>query len=147
MITKENKDKAIAKANMAEMGIAHLAKNPLYTLSGGMRQNVYIAMALTQCTDYILLDEPTTFLDVSHSLCVMKTLRRLAQGGKGIVAVMHDLPLAFNFAHKIAVLNNGVIECVLSPRELCNTQTIKNVFGTELFYSPESDLYAYKYKK
>ena len=132
---------------MEKMGIAHLAKSPLYTLSGGMRQNVYIAMALTQCTDHILLDEPTTFLDASHSLCVMKALRRLVEEGKGIVAVMHDLPLAFNFAHKIAILNNGVIECVLSPRELCATEIIKNVFGIELLYSPESDLYAYKYKK
>ena len=61
-------DREIALAAMEQVGITKYARKPLYTLSGGMRQNAYIAMALTQGTDYILLDDPNTFLDISHQL-------------------------------------------------------------------------------
>ena len=65
-------DREIALAAMEQVGITDYARKPLYTLSGGMRQNAYIAMALTQGTDHILLDEPNTFLDISHQLELMK---------------------------------------------------------------------------
>ena len=83
-------DREIALKAMEVVGILHLANQPLYTLSGGMRQNAYIAMALAQDTDYILLDEPTTYLDIAHQLDLMKILRGLADSGKGIITVMHD---------------------------------------------------------
>jgi len=140
-------DRIIAASKMEEMGITHLAKSPLSALSGGMRQNVYIATALTQCTDYLLLDEPTTFLDISHGISLMQSLRRLTDGGKGILTVMHDIPLAFNFADKIALLNNGIIECALTPRELYENGAVQRVFGAELLYSKEGEAYFYKHKK
>ena len=88
-------DHEFARKAMETVGILHLADKPLYELSGGMRQNAYIAMALAQNTDYILLDEPTTYLDIAHQLDLMRILRGLADRKKGIITVMHDLPLAF----------------------------------------------------
>ena len=123
-------DHEIARSAMEQMGIADLAQKPLGTLSGGMRQNAYIAMALTQDTDYILLDEPTTYLDISHQLGLMQTLRKLADGGKGIVTVMHDLPLAFTFCHRILLLGNGQIIAGGTPREVCGD--VENIFGIGL---------------
>ena len=84
-------DREIARKAMDAVGILHLADKSLYELSGGMRQTAYIAMAIAQDTDYILLDEPTTYLDIAHQLELMKLLRGLANSGKGIVTVMHDL--------------------------------------------------------
>lgn len=139
------KDCEIADAALAELGVSDLAERPLSSLSGGMRQNVYIAMALSQDTDYILLDEPTTYLDISHQLEVMKILRSLADSGKGIVAVMHDLPLAFSFSDSIAVLENGKIIAEGTPQHVCRDGVIKQVFGTELQFCAAENYYYYKY--
>ena len=109
-----------------------------------MRQNAYIAMALAQYTDYILLDEPTSYLDIAHQLQLMKTLRSLADGGKGIAAVMHDLPLAFGFSAEIAVVRNGRIEACDSPERVCASGIIKEIFGVELLRNEEEGYYYYK---
>ena len=77
-------DYEIARKAMRRMNIEELEHTPISSLSGGIRQNVYIAMALAQDTDYILLDEPTTYLDISHQLALMQTLRELAAEGKGV---------------------------------------------------------------
>lgn len=138
-------DCKIAAAAMEQMGVADLAAAPLHTLSGGMRQNAYIAMALAQDTDYILLDEPTTYLDVSHQLQLMQTLRQLAAGGKGIVAVMHDLPLAFSYCDKILLLHGGQIAAGGTPRELFRQSCIENVFGVGLEQAPDGRRYHYRY--
>ena len=90
-------DREVAIKAMEIVGVAEFAHKPLYSLSGGMRQNAYIAMALAQDTDYILLDEPTTYLDIAHQLELMRILRKLADSGKGIVTVMHNLTIAFDF--------------------------------------------------
>lgn len=123
-------DREIAFSAMEQLGLAELAQRSLFSLSGGMRQNAYIAMALAQDTDYILLDEPTTYLDISHQLGLMQTLRKLADGGKGIVTVMHDLPLAFTFCHRILLLGNGQIIAGGTPREVCGD--VENIFGIGL---------------
>lgn len=126
------KDREIAKKAMEELKIAELAESPIHTLSGGMRQTAYIAMALAQDTEYILMDEPTTYLDISHQLELMRMLRTLADCGKGIVVVMHDLPLAFTFADEIVVLNNGKIMAHGDPEAVCGSGVVENVFGIEL---------------
>lgn len=123
-------DREIAFSAMEQLGLAELAQRSLFSLSGGMRQNAYIAMALAQDTDYILLDEPTTYLDISHQLGLMQTLRKLADGGKGIVTVMHDLPLAFTYCHRILLLGNGQIIAGGTPREVCGD--VENIFGIGL---------------
>ncbi len=125
-------DRNIARKAMETVGISHLAGQPLYELSGGMRQTAYIAMALAQDTEYILLDEPTTYLDIAHQLELMKVLRGLADRGKGIITVMHDLPLAFDASDELAVIHNGNIVQKASPSDICDSSIIKDVFGIQI---------------
>ncbi|MBQ9750993.1 MAG: ABC transporter ATP-binding protein, partial [Clostridia bacterium] len=111
---------------------------------GGMRQNAYIAMALAQDTDYILLDEPTTYLDIAHQLELMRLLKQLSDSGKGIVTVMHDLPLAFDFSDKLTVMSNGKIIAYGTPSELCNLPIIEDIFGVKI-KQMQDDKYSYQY--
>ena len=137
-------DRDIAQAAMERTGISHLADKSMQTLSGGMRQTAYIAMALAQGTDYILLDEPTTHLDISHQLELMGLLRNLADRGKGIVAVMHDLPLAFTVCHEILFLDGEEVR-LCTPRELIGDPRLEEVFGVSLDYLEDTDSYTYRY--
>ena len=137
-------DREIAKEAMMTVGISELAKMPLHELSGGMRQAAYIAMALAQDTDYILLDEPTTYLDISHQLELMRLLKRLADSGKGIITVMHDLPLAFDFSDEIAVIHNGSVAIKASPSDICTASVVKDVFGVQIG-KMEQDKFYYRY--
>ena len=131
-------DREIANAAVAEMGIEALAERPLSSLSGGMRQKAYIAMALAQDTDYILLDEPATYLDISNQLELMQILRRLADKGKGIVAVTHDLPMAFGFSDAIAVLDKGNIALCDTPEAVSGSKLLESVFGVSLARFPKN---------
>ena len=138
------KDREIAERAMKELKIFELAERPIHSLSGGMRQMAYIAMALAQDTEYILMDEPTTYLDISHQLELMQTLGSLANDGKGIVVVMHDLPLAFTFADEIVVLDNGEIMIHGEPESVCDSDIVKKVFGIELQKSDKDRGYGLK---
>lgn len=140
-----DQDRVIAVGVMEQMGIVEYAHKPLYSLSGGMKQNSYIAMALAQETDYILLDEPTTYLDIAHQLELMKILRSLADSGKGIVAVMHDLPMAFTFSDKIILINDGRIVDDERPEKIYERNVIDKVFGIALDRSKDGRSYSYKY--
>ena len=137
-------DREIAYSAMQRVGISDLADKPMSTLSGGMRQNAYIAMALAQDTDYILLDEPTTYLDIAHRLELMRILRELADDGKGVVAVMHDLPLAFSFSDKITLINNHKVIAEEEPRNLAGQSVIEDVFGVKIKVNEENE-YSYQY--
>ena len=139
-----SRDREIAFAAMERMGISDLAEKPLYSLSGGMRQNAYIAMALAQDTEYILLDEPTTYLDIAHQLELMQILRELANSGKGIVAVMHDLPLAFNFSDTLAVINKGTLSIQATPSEISESRVVEDIFGVKIRRAQKGN-YLYEY--
>lgn len=136
------RDREIANEAMERMGISELADEPMSSLSGGMRQKAYIAMALAQDTEYIILDEPTTYLDVTHQLRLMKILRGLAEGGKGIIAVMHDLPVAFTFSDTVTVMQDGIVKSVGAPREISESNIIKDIFCVRLYR--EGDEYFYR---
>jgi len=138
-------DLMIAKNAMNDMGIEHLSNEKMSSLSGGMKQNAYIAMALAQDTEYILMDEPTTYLDISHQLELMKLLRELARKGKGIVAVLHDLPLAMTFSDKILVMNNGSVVAFDVTEKISSNEIIKNIFGVELRKADAENRYFYDY--
>lgn len=139
-----SRDREIAFAAMERMGISDLAEKPLYSLSGGMRQNAYIAMALAQDTEYILLDEPTTYLDIAHQLELMQILRELANSGKGIVAVMHDLPLAFDFSDTLAVINKGTLSIQATPSEISESRVVEDIFGVKIRRGQKGN-YLYEY--
>lgn len=141
------RDREIAITAMRTLGIDSLYNQPLKTLSGGTRQEVYIAGCLAQDTDYILLDEPTTYLDISHQLELMKIIKSLADLGKGIVTVMHDLTLAFNFSDRIAVMNDGRIVAESTPDGLCDSGSIDELFKVSVIKAPNSDTYCIDYLK
>ena len=125
-------DREIAREAMQAVGIASYADKPLCELSGGMRQTAYIAMALAQDTDYILLDEPTTYLDIAHQLDLVKVLRELADRGKGIITVMYDLPIVFDFSDTVAVLRDGVIADHGTPSQICQSPILHEIFGVDM---------------
>ena len=139
-----SQDREIVRLAMEQVGISAFAGKRLSTLSGGMRQNAYIAMALAQSTDYILLDEPTTFLDIAHQLTLMKTLRTLANSGKGIITVMHDLPMAFAFSDRILLVHNGQIAACEKPETLCGQGMIEDIFGVTILPAEDGQSYHYQ---
>ena len=126
------KDQEIAVNAMIRMGVSDFADMPMSALSGGMRQNVYLAMALAQETDCIFLDEPTTYLDIANRFQLMDTLRALANEGKCVVAVLHDLELALQFADEIAVMQNGTVVAKDTPARICQSKILETVFHISL---------------
>lgn len=126
------RDREITREVMSRMGISSFSPKPLSELSGGMRQTVYIAMALAQGSDYILLDEPTTHLDISRQIELMRQLRSVAEEGKGVLAVMHDLALAFSFSDEILLLDNGQIVLSGAPEHIFSSPLIEQIFGVKL---------------
>jgi iron complex transport system ATP-binding protein len=102
------------------------------TLSGGQRQRVWIAMALAQQTDLILLDEPTTYLDMSHQMEVLELLYELNRTqGCSIVMVLHDLNLAARFSDIMIAMREGKIIKQGSPKEVMSIEVLKEAFHVE----------------
>lgn len=109
-----------------------LADRAVDELSGGQRQRVWIAMVLAQRTDLLLLDEPTTFLDVSHQVEVLDLLIDLNRSrGTTIVMVLHDLNLAARYADHLIAMADGGIHAVGDPAEVLSEQTVQAVFGLD----------------
>lgn len=125
-------DYAIADAAMKTMGVAELADELVQNLSGGQRQKVYIAMALAQDTPVILLDEPTTYLDISHQLQLMQQARMLAAQGKTVAMIIHDLPHAFQTADHMILMQEGKIVADGTPEQIYASGMISSVFGVRL---------------
>ena len=122
---------AVARA-MERAGVADLAHRPLAELSGGQRQRVYLAMALAQEAPHVFFDEPTTYLDVAHQLETMQTAQTLAAGGKTVVLVLHDLPLALRTAHKVVILDGGNVKAAGTPEEIFQSGVLEDVFGIKI---------------
>lgn len=122
-------DHRIVAEALAAADAADLADRPLPELSGGQRQKVYLAMAIAQQTPTVLMDEPTTFLDIAHQLGVMELARRLARNGKAVVLVLHDLPLALAGADRLAVLDAGRLVGTGAPEAVYESGVLERVFG------------------
>ena len=120
-------DRALAAADALE-----LADRPLPELSGGQRQKVYLAMALAQETETVLMDEPTTYLDIRHQLEVLALARRLAEAGRGVALVLHDLCLALTAADDAAVLAGGRLLALGGPEEIYQSGILARVMGVRL---------------
>lgn len=101
-----DEDHKIAERAMARMGVTSLADRSLAALSGGQRQKACIAMVLAQETPVVLLDEPTTYLDIAHQMQLMDISRQLAQQGKTVVLVLHDLALALERADHLVIMGS-----------------------------------------
>ncbi|MCI9011560.1 ABC transporter ATP-binding protein [uncultured Oscillibacter sp.] len=123
----ETVDRALAAADALD-----LADRPLPELSGGQRQKAYLAMALAQETEAILMDEPTTFLDIRHQLEVLALVRRLAEEGRGVVLALHDLCLALTAADDVAVLGEGRLLALGGPEAVYQSKVLERVMGVRL---------------
>jgi iron complex transport system ATP-binding protein len=124
-------DAAVAAALEATQTTA-LAERPVDELSGGQRQRVWIAMALAQQTDLLLLDEPTTFLDVSHQIEVLDLLTDLNRArGTTIVMVLHDLNMAARYADHLVALTAGRVHAAGTPADVLTEATVRAVFGLD----------------
>ena len=128
---REEDHEMVQKA-LGWVGGLELANRPLTGLSGGQRQKIYLAMALAQDTSTILMDEPTTYLDVSCQLEVMALARRLAAEGRAVVMVLHDLCLALQYAHRGALLYGGQVRQLGTPEELYRGEVLEQVMGVRL---------------
>lgn len=120
-------DRALQSAGGLE-----LANRPMAELSGGQRQKIYLAMALAQETETILMDEPTTWLDIRHQLEVMRTARALAEAGRAVGLVSHDLCLSMRTAHRVAVLAEGRLLLAASPEEVFRQGVLDRAFGVKV---------------
>lgn len=121
-------DERITQEALEITGMAELAARPVDTLSGGQRQRAWIAMALAQQTEILLLDEPTTFLDLAYQLEVLDLLVELNQRGRTIVMVLHDLNHACRYAHHLVALCNGEIRAQGTPVQVMTEAMIEDVF-------------------
>lgn len=135
------RDRAAVEQAMEAAGVAQWADRDLRELSGGERQRVYLAMALAQGGDAILLDEPTTYLDVSAQFELLELLRTLAGQGKTLLLVLHDLAQALQYSDWVAVVAEGGLRAFDSPAKLFEQKILDQVFGVTLCRAPEGTYY------
>ena len=125
-------DHRIAEEAMAQMGITALADKPMATLSGGMRQKAYIAMALAQQSPVILMDEPTTYLDIGQQMKFAQMARDLARGGKTMILVLHDIALAQRISDRILVLDSGTVRASGTGTEILASGILEQIYGVRI---------------
>ncbi|WP_308014411.1 ABC transporter ATP-binding protein [Nocardia coffeae] len=122
-------DRAEVAAALTQTGIAELADRPVEQLSGGQRQRAWISMALAQGTDILLLDEPTTYLDLAHAVEVLDLVDNLsAELGRTVVMVLHDLNLAVRYSDRLVVMAEGRIAASGTPQEVIDVDLLRKVF-------------------
>lgn len=125
-------DEDVVRQAMDATGVSALADRPLNNLSGGQRQRAWIAMVLAQDSHIILLDEPTTYLDINHQLELLDLLNRLnADNGKTIVMVLHELGLACRYAHEVIVMHNKQVVAQGTPSHVITEDLLKRVFSID----------------
>lgn len=130
-------DAAVAEA-LSATDTLDLADRPVDELSGGQRQRVWIAMALAQDTELLLLDEPTTFLDINHQVEVLDLLTDLVRGrGRTVVAVLHDLNLACRYADHLVAMRSGQIAAEGRPADIVTAELVAEVFGMRARILPD----------
>lgn len=132
---------------MAQMEVTELAERMLPTLSGGQRQRVYLAMALAQDTPVVLLDEPTTFLDVGAQTRLMAQARQLAALGKTVVMVLHDLSQALRRADQVLVLDGGALAAAGTPEEVFSSGVLNRVFSVKVMRMDTGGTWQYYYEE
>ncbi|MER6831270.1 ABC transporter ATP-binding protein [Streptosporangium sp. NPDC000563] len=121
-------ESAVGEA-LAMTGLLDLGERPLDELSGGQRQRAWISMALAQGTDLLLLDEPTTFLDLAHQIEVLELVRRLhGELGRTVVMVLHDLNLAARYADRLVAMRDGRVVAAGPPAEVLTETLLAEVF-------------------
>ncbi|MFD9078731.1 ABC transporter ATP-binding protein [Streptomyces erythrochromogenes] len=122
-------DAAVVERALAMTGVSDLADRPVDALSGGQRQRVWISMTLAQGTDLLLLDEPTTYLDLAHAIDVLDLVDDLHESGCTVVLVLHDLNLATRYSDNLIVMKAGSILAQGHPRDVITADLLLEAFG------------------
>ena len=130
-------DREAVDMALERMGIESLRDTMVSELSGGERQKVYIAMALAQGSDYLLLDEPTTFLDISHQFQLLDLAKELCSENKSVVMVLHNLESALSIADSFILMDKGKLLFEGSVDDVYSSKLIDKVFNVEI--KKESD--------
>jgi iron complex transport system ATP-binding protein len=124
-------DVAAVDAAMAATGVTEHADRLLTELSGGQRQRVWIAMVLAQGTDYVLLDEPTSFLDLAHQVELLHLCQDMRAEGRTVVAVLHDINQAARYASRLVVMHEGRVVRQGTPGDVLDADLVREVFGID----------------
>lgn len=125
-------DEEMVQKAMEDTNVISIADRTVDSLSGGQRQRAWIAMTLAQGTEYLLLDEPTTYLDLAHQIEVLDLLYDLnAREGRTIVMVLHDLNLSCRYGHHMVALSNRRVYAEGAPEEVMTAETVRKVFHLE----------------
>lgn len=130
-------DNARVNVAMSQTQTHSLAERRLSELSGGQRQRAFLAMVLAQDTPVVLLDEPTTYLDINHQVELMRLMGDLKSQAKTVVAVLHDLNQASRYCDHLVVLANGRVMAQGAPHEVMTPELLKTVFSVEAQIHPE----------
>jgi iron complex transport system ATP-binding protein len=126
-------DELAVERALAATALLPLAERPLDELSGGRRQSAWIAMTLAQETEVMLLDEPTTYLDMAHQVGVLELLLRLnREEGRTIVMVLHDLNQAARYSDELLAIRDGRLVAAGPPAEVVTEETVRAVFGLDV---------------
>lgn len=127
---------AVARA-MEATGVTALAPRLVEELSGGQRQRVWVAMVLAQQTGTLLLDEPTTFLDITHQYDLLELLVDLHRAGRTLVAVLHDLNQACRYGTHLIAMRDGAVVAQGTPAQVVTPEMVREVFGLEAMVVPD----------
>ena len=131
-------DDTVIEQALSATGVSELAHRRMDTLSGGQQQRVWISLVLAQQTSLLLLDEPTTFLDITHQLEVLNLCKKLhASGNYTLIAVLHDLNLAFRYATHLIVMKDGGIVAEGSPETIVTADLIEKVYDIGCLIIPD----------
>lgn len=122
-------DEAAVAQAMASTRITELANRPVDELSGGQRQRVWIALVLAQDTPILLLDEPTTYLDIAHQIELLDLLAQLNKQGRTVVAVLHELNHACRYASHLIAMRDGALIAQGKPADIVTEKLVGEVFG------------------
>ena len=126
------------------VGLSGFSERKMENLSGGQRQKAYLAMALAQDTDVIIMDEPTTFLDIKNQLDLLDRSRVLAGSGKTVIMILHDFEAVLHYADHVVLLCDGRVMTSGSAEEVLRSKELTEAFGvTPGFYEAENGLHCY----
>lgn len=130
-------DELAVSTAMGQTGITDLSGRPVDELSGGQRQRVWVAMTLAQHTDIMLLDEPTTFLDITHQIELLELFTDLHHVGHTLVAVLHDLNHAARYGTHLIAMKDGRVVAEGTPEQIVTAELVEDVFGLRCLVVPD----------